>query len=331
MAKIDVNEIKKKILLFLDQNGPNIPIPIAKHVNLQPMFASAILSELLNEKRIKTSSIKIGSSPLYMIPGQEHKLENFADNLTGVEKETFLKLKDNKFLDDVSQEPRMRVAMRSLKDFAIPIQIGGKLYWKYFTLPSEKLKELLRDEGEVAIGERVVGQQIWEDIKKEIKPESKEETAIKHEKIVQVISAEAEKTFSKEVEKNEEEVALKQPKADEETIIQQKPNKIKKLTEKDIFLEQTKRILQSKNIELIEVIQYDKQQVVAKARVKVDKTCILFFMDKKRPDEKDLQKAYKKSLEYKLPYYIITHSEPPKKIKDTAEIYKALIGFENID
>lgn len=347
MAKIDVSEIKKRILSFLEQNGPSLPIPIAKHVALQPMFASAILSELLNEKRVKTSSMKVGSSPLYLIPGQEPKLETFTENLTGAEKEAYLILRDNKFLEDRMLEPRVRVALRGLKDFAIPTQIKDKLYWKYFTVSNEKLREAMQDEGEVVMGERVVGQQIWEDIKKE----TKEDTSYKrakldnnsslgsrepffseerepeeiltetHDKIVHILTKEA------EVRKEEPLPIQIAKEIIEEEKKEEKPQKIRKLTEKEIFLEQIKRILSSKNIELLEIIQLDKKQLIAKARVNVDKTCILFFIDKKRPDEKDLAKAYKKSHEYKLPYYIFTQTQPQKKLKETADLYKALLGF----
>jgi len=334
MPKIDVSDVKKKILEFLNQNGPSLPVPIAKHVALQPMFASAILSELLNEKRVKTSSLKVGTSPLYLIPGQEKKLEAFTENLTGVEKEAYLILRDNKLLEDQSQEPKIRVALRGLKDFAIPTQMGSKLFWKYFTVSDNKIKDALQDEGDIAIGERVVGQQIWEDIKKEKPSEPDEILTETHDKIVNILAREAEhkKPENKEVILVKEEV----PKEIAKEIIHEeklevKPQKIKKMSEKEIFLEQVTRILQSKNIELLEVIQFDKKQILAKARVNVDKNCILYFIDKKRPDEKDMLKAYKKAQEYKLPYYIFTQTQPSKKLKETADLYKALLGFGSIE
>ncbi|MEI7718575.1 MAG: hypothetical protein WCI72_01810 [archaeon] len=345
MAKIDVVDVKKKILAFLDQNGPSLPVPIAKHVALQPMFASAILSELLNEKRVKTSSLKVGTSPLYLIPGQEHKLEAFADNLTGVEKEAYLILRDNKLLEDQSQEPRIRVAFRGLKDFAIPTQMGAKLFWKYFTVSNEKVRSALQDEGDVAIGERVVGQQIWEDIKKETpqsypigktktEPKMDEVLTETHDKIVHILSRESEhkKPENKEVIFVKEEAPREIAKEIiHEERLEVKPQKIRKMTEKEIFLDQVTRILQSKNIELLEVLQSDKKQILAKARVNVDQTCILYFIDKKRPDEKDMLKAYKKAQEYKLPYYLFTQTQPQKKLKETADLYKSLLGFGSIE
>jgi len=354
MAKIDVSDVKKKILEYLDKHGPSLPVPVAKHVGLQPMFASAILSELLNEKRVKTSSLKIGTSPLYLIPGQEYKLEAFTENLGGVEKEAYLLLKDNRLIEDQAQEPRIRVALRGLKDFAIPTQMNDKLFWKYFTVSNNKVREALQDEGDVAIGERVLGQQIWQDIKKETPQGHQTESILPvrearpdevltetHEKIVTILSKEAShrspnlyETDNRkpEIEKiiiaKEEDI----PKEAAKIIVQEnKPQKIKKLTEKEIFLEQVTRILQSKNIELLEVLQFDKKQVFAKARINVDKTCILYFIDKKRADEKDMLKAYKKSQEYKLPYYIFAQTQPQKKLKETAELYKALLGFGSVE
>ncbi len=54
MTKIDVAEVKRKILEIIESSGPTVPIPLSKKLSMQPMFVSAILSELLNEKRIKT-------------------------------------------------------------------------------------------------------------------------------------------------------------------------------------------------------------------------------------------------------------------------------------
>jgi DNA-binding Lrp family transcriptional regulator len=340
MTKIDVSEVKKKILQILENEGPSVPTPIAKKIGMQPMFASAILSELLNEKRVKTSSLKVGSSPLYFIPGQEQKLESFTENLTGVEKEAYLILRDNKLLEDAHQEPKIRVALRGLKDFAVPIQNNGKLFWKYFTIQNDKIKNALLDEGEVAIGERVMGQKILQDIKPEnikSKEEQFEEIMLKSEKKTpQNPPTENEEPKQETITDNKEKITSEktpQVESKPEPAIQEKvkSGKLKKLTEKDLFLENVKRVLYGKNIEILETISYDKKQVIAKARVNVDQTCILFFFDKKKPEEKDLFKAYKKAKEYKLPYYILTNLEAPKKIQESIEVYKHLLGIDSVE
>ena len=67
---IDINEVKEKIISFLKSSGPSLPVRISKTIDMDPVFASAILSELLNTKQVKMSHLKEGSSSLYFLPGQ---------------------------------------------------------------------------------------------------------------------------------------------------------------------------------------------------------------------------------------------------------------------
>ena len=91
---IDVEQVKQKILKILRIKGPSLPVPISREIEMSPMFASAILAELVGEGRINLSNLKVGSSPLYLLPEQEQKLESFAEsNLGGFEKQAYLKLK----------------------------------------------------------------------------------------------------------------------------------------------------------------------------------------------------------------------------------------------
>jgi len=48
---IDVQEKKNKIISFLKVSGPSLPVRIAKVIEMDPVFASAISSELLNSKQ----------------------------------------------------------------------------------------------------------------------------------------------------------------------------------------------------------------------------------------------------------------------------------------
>lgn len=150
----DTSNIKLKIISLIEQKGPNLPVRIAGELGLSPLFASAFLSELLSEKKIKISNLRVGNSPLYFISGQEPKLENFSEHLKSKEKEAFLLLKENNFLMDSPQEPAIRIALRAIKDFAIPFEKDKKLIWRYFTVPesefkqSEKIKEIPKEEKE---------------------------------------------------------------------------------------------------------------------------------------------------------------------------------------
>src|SRR3989344_321623 len=104
MPAQDTSLLKDKILSLLRIRGPGLPVHVARETNLSILFSSAFLSELLSEKKIKTSHMKVGGSPLYFIPGQEPRLENFSQHLKSKEKDAFNLLKEKKFLRDKEQE-----------------------------------------------------------------------------------------------------------------------------------------------------------------------------------------------------------------------------------
>jgi len=133
MPTVNALEIKEKMISILNQKGPSLPVHIAKETDLSILFASAFLSELIADKRLKVSSMKVGNSPLYLIPGHESMLENFSDYLKGKEKEAFNLIKEKKFLKDSEMEPAIRVAIREIKDFAIQFKMEGEIYWRYLT------------------------------------------------------------------------------------------------------------------------------------------------------------------------------------------------------
>jgi hypothetical protein len=131
----DAGQIKEKILRIVNANGPSLPVRISKELGMSPLFASAFLSELLSNKQLKISNLKVGNSPLYFIAGQESQLENFAEHLGSKEKEAFLLLKEKKFLEDATQQPAIRVALRLIRDFAVPFKKEDRIFWRYFTIP----------------------------------------------------------------------------------------------------------------------------------------------------------------------------------------------------
>ena len=151
MPAQDTSDIKEKIIIFLKQKGPSLPVHIAKEIGSSILFTSAFLSELLSEKRLKMSNMRIGSSPLFFIQEQEPMLEKFSHYLKSREKDAFTILKEKKFLKDSEQEPAIRVALREIKDFAVPFRKNEEIIWKFFTIPevefvSEKKPVLLTED-----------------------------------------------------------------------------------------------------------------------------------------------------------------------------------------
>lgn len=149
---INVEEKKAKIAEVIKAKGPSLPIQVAREIELSSLFTSAIMSEMVSNKLIKVSNLKIGSSPLYYLSGQEGMLENFSNYLGQKEKEAFLLLKEKTVLQDDALQPAYRVAMRSIKDFAIPLKVNfnneEKIFWRIFSTPTEdaikKIKEITK-------------------------------------------------------------------------------------------------------------------------------------------------------------------------------------------
>ncbi len=148
MPMEDASKIKEKMLLTFKSRGPCLPVEIAKETNLSILFASAFLSEFLSEKQIKISNMKVGGSPLYFLSGQEPMLEKYSNYLKSKEKDAFILLKEKKLLEDKKQEPSIRVALREIKDFAIPFRKNEEIFWRYFIFPEEEVRNRFKDEEE---------------------------------------------------------------------------------------------------------------------------------------------------------------------------------------
>jgi len=141
-------EVNERILAIVREKGPILPVQVSKEINDNILMTSARLSELLTNKQIKISNLKVGSSPLYYYPGQEDKLQNFTDNLYGMEKKAYDLLEQNKILKDSVQEPAIRVALRQIKDFAIPLQVNyenkTEIFWKWYLINNNEAEASIK-------------------------------------------------------------------------------------------------------------------------------------------------------------------------------------------
>jgi hypothetical protein len=138
----DTTNIKEKIISIFKIRGPSLPVHIASRIGLSILFTSAFLAELVSDRKIIISNMRVGSSPIYFIKGQELMLERFSQHLQSKEKEAFILLKERKILDDKKQEPAIRVALRSIRDFAIPFRKDEDIFWRYFTIKEPEIKEI---------------------------------------------------------------------------------------------------------------------------------------------------------------------------------------------
>lgn len=299
MSNQDAMQIREKIIFFITQNGPSLPVQIAKETGLSILFASAFLSEMYGEKEIKMSNLRVGSSPVYFISGQESQLENFSQYLKSKEKEAFFILKERKILKDSEQQPAIRVALREIKDFAVPFEKGSEIFWKYFLTeePSEKIK----------VTEEII-EQVTE--KADIEEESEEEKI-------------------KEIEGEKKEIPAKE-KISKKQKAQHTKSKGQNKKKDENFFNKIKDFLAKEKIEIMDIKDFKNDEAVLKVK-KEDKEELIFAFNQKKITEKEILKAHKKASQERMKYSVLSLGEPSKKLNDLILALKDLSVLDKID
>jgi len=281
---LESKRVPEQIIDMLNEKGPSLPIQLAKKIGISSLFISAYLSELAEEKKIKVSHLRVGGSPLYFLEGQEEQLERFHTFLHPKEAETFVLLKKDKVLKDSEQEPAIRVALRSIRDFAMAFKKNDEIYWRYFSAAESEIESLLE-------------------------PQETSQETLKPKKIESPEIIEIKKIPEKQ---NEKEVRKKQT--------------------SEIFLGEVKHYLEQKNIELVSLESYDKRELIAKIRFSLtpEKIHLLLAYNKKKINDKEILKAYKKSRQDQQDYLILFKGELSRKLKETIEAHKNLISTDKL-
>jgi hypothetical protein len=141
--------LNDKALSIIKNDGPLLPSQIAKQIGTNILLAGAVLSELSSNKLVKVSALKVGGSPLYYTQGQEAKLENYSKYLNEKDKRAFDALKQRKIIADSALPPLFQVAMRSISDFAVPVEVeaGGRkhTFWKFYNVTREEATNIVRE------------------------------------------------------------------------------------------------------------------------------------------------------------------------------------------
>jgi hypothetical protein len=138
--------MRDKIINLVKLKGPVLPREISKDLGLDSLFTAAHLSEIVDQKRMKLSHAKIGGSPVYFMPGQEPKLVRLIEYLNEKDRRAHDHLKENKVLRDRELNPLFQVAMRNIKDFAVPLKVNKtELFWKYFLVPDQEAIAMIKE------------------------------------------------------------------------------------------------------------------------------------------------------------------------------------------
>jgi hypothetical protein len=130
---------KEAVFDYVKTSGPCLPNDAKKKLGADTIYIGAYLSELIADKKVLISTLRVGGSPLYYCPGQEAKLQDWIKYLNEKDRLAYDLLKEKRVLKDKDQTPLLRVSLRTIKDFAKPIEVKGKegaeLFWKWYLLP----------------------------------------------------------------------------------------------------------------------------------------------------------------------------------------------------
>ncbi len=135
----------QSVIDYLKQNGPSHPVQVGKAIEADIFMSSAILQEMINDKRIKKTSKKVGGSPLYYLSNQEETAKRMVeDSLNLVEKKVLRIIKESGFVFQDELDAQSRFVMQDLKDLiqALKAKIGGeeRIIWKYYSVDNNKIE-----------------------------------------------------------------------------------------------------------------------------------------------------------------------------------------------
>jgi len=293
-------QTKERILEVIRQRGPELPVRVASAIGNNNLFTAAFMSELVGEQKLKLSNMRVGNSPLYYIEGQEEQLQKYTEYLNNKEREAFRNLKQNNILQDEELEPAIRVALRNIKDFAVPLQIAHKgepkIFWKLHTISNEQAKILI----EQKLNPKV--EPVKKELEKiEMKKEAQEELKPKKESLKAFEEVKTKKTASKEINSP--------------------------------FLTNIRKILAEKNFEILTELSVKKKELAAKIRTETHLGKQEFYLiakDKKKITTDDLVNALQKAHGEKMPALIMSPGEIDKKAQDYYKEWCNLIKHEKV-
>ena len=309
-------ELNEKILSILRRRGPSLPVHVAKETGLSILFAAAFLSELVADKKVRYSDMKVGSSPMYFLNEHAYMLERFGNHLKSKEKDAFNLLREKKFLKDEEQSPQIRVALRAIKDFAVPFSREGHIFWRYYIVPESEFKpEVI--ELPIKVKEEPVAPRIHVVKTEEKLPEIKLEKPIE-------IKIEKIKEAKKEIQK-ELNIFDKHKKARAKKAVKKKKLKID-----DNFFNKVKEWVLKNSMEIVDIQNFNKNELHLKIK-KDGKEHLLVAYNKKRLTDSDLIKANKKAKDLGLGYAILSFGELQKKMSDIIDAARNLSEIKKIE
>ena len=305
-----MTQTRDKVISILRQKGPSLPATIAKETGTNILFASATLAELVSNKMVKITNLKIGGSPLYYLAGQEDKLVPYKNKLKEKDQRTFDLLKERRILRDTELEPLTRVSLRNIKDFAVPLEVTlnqkTEIFWKWFLLKSEEAEKLIRQILEPSAAPQ-------KPVQTTLEPEQNESTESKEPENTEEIHQDVEPAQNKEANNQ-----------DLQTLVEEKPLQNQSNNDdSDKFLQKIQDYFDKTGIELLGTNIIKKEtDVECEINLPTAVGKIRFYCrarNKKKPNDSDLASAYVQGELRRLPVLFVTTGELTKKADSMLE------------
>ncbi|MEK6920879.1 MAG: hypothetical protein AABX82_03270, partial [Nanoarchaeota archaeon] len=139
---------KQQVLSVVRMKGLVVPADLVREFHADTFIMGAVLSDLVHDKTIGITTVKIGGSPVYYPVENKEKLVDLYKYLNEKDKSTYVLLRDTKILLDTEQSPLVRFSLRNIKDYAKPIEVTAagetKLFWKWYLATEQEVQEGLR-------------------------------------------------------------------------------------------------------------------------------------------------------------------------------------------
>jgi len=139
---------KDAIIALVQEKGPCLPSDVYRELKTNQLFASAMLGELVSKKLLKVTNLKRGTSPYYYLDDQKIKLQDLVQFLNEKDKIAYDLIKEKLILKDSEQTPLVRISLRTIKDYAVPVQVNhngeSSLFWKWYLMHSKEAEEKIK-------------------------------------------------------------------------------------------------------------------------------------------------------------------------------------------
>jgi hypothetical protein len=333
-----MNDYREQIINFIRNKGPCLPIEISKHIGKDLLLTSAMIAELTQTKKLIISNLKIGQSKLYLLMEQKNLLQNFSSYLNEKDKRTYELLKNEKIIREKDVEPLIRVSLRNIKDFALPIGVNlngvEEIFWRWYLIDLKEAEEIIKKMLNIDKENDLINSKKDENIDNNIK--------IKNEfKKVEIDNKINEKENIKEETEEFKEVIISKEESTKENVKKEKKDlqldeflQTKKennqIKDNDEFLDEIRKYFDNKGIRIINYdIVLKKKDIEFELFIPSPIGDLRYFCKAKKKvniDEGDLAAAFVSGQLKKLPVLFITKGKLRKKAQE--KLQKDFLGLK---